>query len=1130
MKLYAPKAFLIFAASMLVALPGSAPRADDTEVYVGGNAGASKVRPNVLFIIDTSGSMDTSVTLTNGTYDPATSYTGTCDTSQIYWSTNGTPPACDTSNYFNSSANTCGDSTLALSTTGSGYYVGRFARYRNAKNDYWTNLSSSVHTDSVECQADYGNHGNGTDSSKLFPADQNKGGPWTSVDTDAINWSSTGRNYTIYSANYLNWYWSPGTVTTSTRLGVVKDAFANLLNSISGINAGLMRFSANGSGGYFLQPMLELNTTNRTTLIDQVNGLSAGGLTPLAETLYESSLYWRSKPVDFGDSSTPAHNISSVLDTTDTSRYKTPMEFQCQKNFVVLLTDGEPTEDTEADTKIQALPNFSTITGSSTCSGDCLDELSQWMYKSDLNDMNDKQNVITYTIGLQTDQVLLSDTARKGGGTYHTVESATDLSTAFTNILTDILSVNDTFIAPAVTVNAFNRLTHRDELYFAVFRPAGSPNWPGNVKRYQLSTSPSMIIDANSANAVDTNTGFFSGSSRSFWTLDADAPDGDDVEKGGAAGLLSTSRAVYTYTGTSAPINADLRRTVDYHFDESNTTLTKTLLGISTQTDAYRTNLIQWARGVDILDADEDGDTTDARRAMGDILHNKPVLVTYGGTEASPDITLFVGTNEGFLHAFNASTGQEQFAFIPKELLPILKSRYENSDTAPHLYGLDGSLSVWHNDVNGDRVVLNSDSTVQTDEFVYLYAGMRRGGSNYYAFDVTDRYTPFLKWQITGGTGDFAELGQTWSRPTVAKIKLHNGSTLQERTVLIFGGGYDTDQDNAVLPQDDSIGRAIYIVDAETGQRLWWASSDPTANLVLDEMTNSIPSDVTVIDVNADGYADRIYVGDMGGRVWRVDINNTSNSGADTLATGGLLADIAGTDAANNRRFYYPPDIALMRSTGGYVLTVSIGSGYRAHPLNQVIQDRFYMIRDENVYGVPADTDSDGKPDYPGYLETDLYDATANDLGQKTGSELDVARGVFNSAHGWYIRLVRPDGAYEGEKVLASSLTLDHKIYFTTFTPVASAHSDSCAPSQGTARVYVVSLSDATPVKDLVPDGTLQADDRSLGLVRGGIPPAPTLIFPSDGSSPVITVGPEIPKDIQDDKQKYDKLYWRQDE
>ncbi len=1142
------KLTLMLVTALYVAFPITPVLADDTEVYVGGNL-SSVVRPNVLFIIDTSGSMGTLVA-TNSTYDPATTYPviGNCASGRIFWKTGssgkkkskGTPPPdCTTStDYIDAAANKCHDSINALSASGTGSYIGTLAYYKASTNSKtgadtssWVSLSNSDHSSNVECSADYSKYGDGNDTTKPYPANATNGGPWRANSTNAISWKSTGATYTLYTANYLNWYHSPSGGTSKSRIQTVKDAFTALVNSTSGINAGLMRYSDDAQGGYFLEPMQELNDTNRPTFITSVNSLNANGGTPLAETLYEAQLYWRGLSTDYGNKSSPAHNVSTVLLSSDTTKYKTPIEYQCQKNFTVLLTDGEPTSDTDADAKIAALPSFKSITGSSTCSGNCLDELALWMYKSDMSStLNNVQNAEFYAIdfgGGVTDPTLLKNAAKNGGGSDHYYEAteATELATAFTTIVTDILATSTTFIAPAVTVNDFNRLTHRDELYFGVFKPQGRPTWPGNIKHYKINSPDNIVVDANGVAAVDVNTGYFSGTSRSFWTLDADAPDGDEVAKGGAAGLITTTRNLYTYLDTAAPNNVNLADTAN-KFHEDNTALDYVALGISDQAvnyvspvtpSSYRTELIQWARGVDVLDDNGDGSKTDARRAFGDILHSKPVLLTYGGTDANPDITLFTGSNDGFLHAFNAKTGTETFAFIPKELLTNLDTRFENSETSKHPYGMDGPISIWHKDDNNNGLLYNTSNVLDTGEFAYLYTGMRRGGNHYYAFDVTNRSAPKLLWQIDGGAGDFAELGQTWSRPVVAKIKL-NGV---DKNVLIFAGGYDTHQDTVGAPSDDSIGRAIYIVDASTGARLWWASSVATANLVLPSMTNSIPADIKVIDINVDGYADRLYVGDMGGRIWRIDLSMT-NTGAGNLATGGVFASLSGATEALNHRFYYAPDVALIKGATGYELTVSIGSGYRAHPLTMTTQDRFYMIRDSDVYNVPAS--------YPAYTEAKLYDATANDIGTQTGAALATATSALNAAKGWYIRLVKTDGTYEGEKVLATSVTAENKVLFTTFTPVASSQATACAPSQGTAKTYALNLGNATAAYNLQADGVDGSTaDRYQVMTRGGIPPEPTVLFPSDGSKPIVLVGPEKLTTV-DLNLQMEKTYWRQDE
>ncbi|HEB86665.1 MAG TPA: pilus assembly protein PilY, partial [Gammaproteobacteria bacterium] len=678
-----------------------------------------------------------------------------------------------------------------------------------------------------------------------------------------------------------------------------------------------------------------------------------------------------------------------------------------------------------------------------------------------------------------------------------------------------------------VSVNAFNRLTNRNDLYFALFRPTINYRWPGNLKKYQLvravSGDPSsnlIIADVNGNSAVDSSTGLFLSTAQSFWS---GSVDGADIKKGGAAEQLPApaSRRIYTYTGTDSALlppqtaSITLESTKNKLLD-SNTALTKSMLGLpSTATASDRTSLIQWARGVDVLDENGNGSTTDSRNAIGDPLHSQPQLVTYKGTtDADADITLYMTTNQGFLHAIDAKTGVEQFAFIPKDLLSNLPRLEGNTTTTTRLYGLDGPMTIWHNDLNNDLLVLNPDGTVETGEHVYLYFGMRRGGRNYYALDVTDRSSPKLKWEIKGGTGDFAELGQTWSKMIHAKIKF-NGA---DRDVLIFGGGYDANIDSTTLPTTDSMGRALYIVDAKTGKRLWWASTGSSnANLKLADMKNAIAANVTAFDSNGDGYVDRIYAADMGARIWRFDINK-NNTGAANLMTGGVIADLNGTAtnvpsneaAANNRHFFSAPDVAYVRQGSQEYLTIAIGSGFRAHPLESTIQDRFYVIRDTNVRG-PA-KDANGNAIYTTITENDLYDATKNLAGEGTQTQIDAARQALNTNDGWYIKLNQDNGTFIGEKVLSKSVTFNNILIFTSFTPTTSAQSNSCAPGKGTSSAWAINLLDAAPVFNFCNNGSLERCDRKGVLNITGLPPSPSVIFPKDGGTTIV-VGTKIIKD-----------------
>ncbi len=1160
MRTASKKLILSLASALYILLSATPLYADDTELYTGITPGAITARPNVLFIIDTSGSMGTNVTLTTGTYDPATTYTGTCDPTRYYWSNTGGVPSCSGwfVPYINVSAFQCNDASAALGVGGSGFYLDRMARYSTNSNS-WETLNTFTPNHEVECAEDYGLHGDGSNSSDLWPANGNNGGPWRANTTNSLSWSSTGGSYTIYTANYINFVNTAGNSTTLTRLQIVQQVLTDIIDSTAGINAALMRYDASGSslGGSFVEPMQAIDASTRTGFNNSINALTAGGATPLAETLYEAMLYYRGEHVYFGNNATPS-NVSSVLDPSDSSRYASPIEFQCQSNFIVMLTDGDPVADDSADSVINGgnaafgdfFPGVAGAAGvSDSCTfnsgDDCLDELADYMYTHDQNSsLGDVQNIITYTIGFATDQPLLESTARKGGSSggnvdpevgYFTTDSITGLTEAFTSIISRIQYETTTFISPAVSVNAFNRLSHRNELYFALFKPTTRYRWPGNLKKYKLARATAgdpdselIIIDAAGTPAINGGTGFFDSGARSIWSANA---DGADVTLGGAAeNQPLANRKVYTFTGANSTLvppqtNAETLNTSSNMLHESNSVLVatgdtenlyaNTLLGLTTTTtDADRTLLIQWARGVDVLDSDEDGSRTDSRNFIGDPLHSKPQLVTYKGTtDADADITIYMITNEGFLHAIDPdgdgstpdSGGNELFSFVPQDLLPNLNVLKSNTTTPIRTYGLDGPMTIWHNDLNRDLLVLESNGSPQVtsgvSEHVYLYFGMRRGGKNYYAMDVTDRDSPKLKWKIEGGiAGDpFEELGQTWSKMTYAKIKL-NGT---DRDVLIFGGGYDTSVDSVSIPADDSVGRAIFIVDAETGERLWWAGiAGSGADLELTNMKNAIAADVTAFDSTGDGYIDRIYAADLAARVWRFDIFNSDNTGAASLVDGDVIADLNGTavsnsaeaTAANNRHFYYAPSVAYIRDGSQEFFTIAIGSGYRAHPTNTVIEDRFYVIRDTNVRG-PA-RDGNGDPIYTSISEDDLYDTTGNIIGEGTQIQINAARTSLNTNKGWYIKLNEPDGTFVGEKVLGQAVTFNGILLFSSFTPLDSSQLNSCSQSKGLSAAWAINLINGKPIFNFDqsnPD--LTRSDRKGLLNMDGIPPEPALIF-----------------------------------
>src|SRR5690606_15893479 len=255
-------------------------------------------------------------------------------------------------------------------------------------------------------------------------------------------------------------------------------------------------------------------------------------------------------------------------------------------------------------------------------------------------------------------------------------------------------------------------------------------------------------------------------------------------------------------------------------------------------------------------------------------------------------------------------------------------------------YGIDANLRVQMIPVDNDGII---DRT--RGEKGYLFFGLRRGGSAYYALDATNPDAPSLMWRLDGT--DLPALGETWSSPVPTKINIAG----DERHVVIFAGGYDNAQDN-YDPRTDSLSKAVYIVDSARGDLIWHgARSGGTRD--FPDMDYSIPADVKVIDLDADGFADRMYAADMGGQVWRFDIFN--GQPASSLVTGGVIAQLGSAGlgsptVADARRFYYSPDVALASTREGTFLHIGIGSGYRAHPNETANENRFYAIRDYSPF------------------------------------------------------------------------------------------------------------------------------------------------------------------------------------
>jgi len=1082
-----PKIRRLVTCFLLSALGASVALADDTEIFVS-QAASTGAQPNVLFVIDTSGSMGTDVEVTPELYDSGKTYGG-CDPSRIYYSTNGSTPKCSSNNWFPAASNRCDASQKSLSIAGF-WGPGRAAQFRTAKKKTsWTTLAAGDSSD-VECLADDGVHGQITGSTSLCIA--NNGSGWSNSCPSGL-WSGLNTTYTFFTPNYVDYYYSAGAgAAPATRMSIVKQVSTSLANSLNNVNIGLMRYSSDAQGGMVLEPVADI-ATNRSAIVSAINGLNPNGNTPLTETLYEASLYYSGLAVDYGNRSSPVLSAPSSRTPANSNIYKSPIQYQCQKSFIVYLTDGLPTADENANSKVPNLPGFSAALGRATCdapdappsgsqpvgNGRCGNDLTAYLNKADLSSMPGTQNVQTYMIGFGSDPLLATtgtpylDALANAGGTTssHTAADALSLTTELQKIFTGIQNASTTFVTPSVTVNAFNRTQLQNDLFFTLFKVGEGAHWPGNLKKYQLKVSngTAKIVDAFGADAIDPN-GLFALGTTSIWSP---SPDGSDITAGGAVSQLKapSARTMFTFLGNNNladPTNIN-------HFDVSNTAITDAMLNTG-GTNPTRDTVINWARGFDVDDSNNDGLKTDQVQFMGDPLHARPGLVVYGGTTSSPDpedTVVYMPTNDGFLHAIRGRTtgsggGTELWAFVPPELLGRLVDLYQDAPGNPKTYGLDGDVQVLKFDGNRDGIV-----DAAAGDFVWIFFGMRGGGDHYYALNVTDPTTPLMMWKI--GPSELPGVGQTWSPPVVARVKVGAGgstNTNAQKFVLIFGGGYDTAQEGYTYTTD-TVGNRIFMVDAQTGGVLWYAggSGGPgSPNLVLAKMNNSIPARISVIDIDGDQLADRMYASDTGGRIWRFDIFN--NNPANTLVAGGVLAQLgAGSNASptlqNTRRFYYAPDVALIqrRAVDPY-FNIAIGSGYRGHPLETATQDRLYAVRDKQPFArLTQATYNTLTP----ILDTDLVDITANP-------------GVVSvplAAAGWQLQL-RLNGGWVGEKSLAESTTVENVIFFTTYEPGAPNGNSPCVPS-ATNRVYALKVDNGGAALDFNDDGIVDNNTNATG-------------------------------------------------
>ena len=520
-------------------------------------------------------------------------------------------------------------------------------------------------------------------------------------------------------------------------------------------------------------------------------------------------------------------------------------------------------------------------------------------------------------------------------------------------------------------------------------------------------------------------------------------------------------------------------------------------------------NLINWVRGDDIAgneamtgpcpQGSRDSNCPISIRGSvhGDVLHSRPAVVNYG---SGTGVVVYYGANDGHFRAINGNQtavmsngagvsvrpGGELWSFVAKDFLDQFPRLFRDdpairfpdtpaSSTAERRkYFFDGTTTFFQDD----------RATSATSGDKYLYLSSRRGGRLMYAMNVTNPFAPSLMWKLDNTI--INELGYTWSQPKVTKI----GG--RDRPVLIFGAGYSPEQDADPVVAADTMGRGVVILDGITGKIIWASlyscagiGSSHYASVTTEGvagtcvtntgLTSAFAADITFLDRRGDGYTDRLYASDVGGNIWRIDLDKSDSyttTGNSVPVSEIAISKFAELASAGNgkRKFLYGVDIIPTRH---HDLVVAV-SGDREHPLYtssttagtaQNVQNRFYMLIDRNTGSSAGSTTAIYNSNLLNQTDVSAncfdsvnggYEASATDNAAVACSSTNTKRYVFDGRDtnykGYYFDLA------VGEKGVNAPLTEAGTVYFATNQPDTRTGSTSCKSGLGRAFAYKVDL------------------------------------------------------------------------
>ena len=708
------------------------------------------------------------------------------------------------------------------------------------------------------------------------------------------------------------------------------------------------------------------------------------------------------------------------------------------------------------------LGSSSPIIKGATCQQNYLLVISdgEWAYASTVNNiaktLNQTYNIKTFAVGfaLGGSSNNYKNLATNGGTTEPIyADNENELVSKLTDAIQQVISSTYTFSTPAV----MSDISKGDYIYQSTFEYSKYSQWSGHLKKYKLNSNGSIgALQWDAATLLNQKKY----SDRKIWTV----------------GINDSSLNNFTTTNRDE-LEASLFPT------------TKNLNDVTTD------KLINFVRGLDSYDEDRDNSTTDERHKLQDIYNSDLIVVgapdlsyqstnsntesyyrgqnnyqnfisgsSCGGTCANRKEIIYAGSNAGLLHAFNASTGQEEWAFLPPSMLGklenIISTRANSSNS---IFGVDGSPIV--KDIY--------DSTLKKWKTV-LVAGLGAGGNSYFALDITNPDSPTHLFTIENNPSDkivhywdkdgnkqsygylyglppaeydYSKLGEAWSEPRILRIEVSG----VDKWVVVFGGGYNNGTNT-------DYGSVFYIADLLNDGKLLKQIAIPDGS--SDNIANSLPTTPLVINADSTSKATfkgaMVYVTDLEGKLTKINLTNKGNLYETTQ-----LFDADSTEG--NGRYVMQDMNATINSDNNLWLYFGTGNTQKLEDTQSGIQNRVFGIKDINF------------PNFQSVNVGNISNCTNANSACPNDAKL-----------GWYVDLLKK------QKLTAKPSIFKNTLYVPVYEPSSSnvcstgnaylyGLDPKCGRSLLSVKIGTGVLTEVVSIKDKIYIGIAGEAEKSIG-------------------------------------------------